>query len=198
MARAEVRVSEFMGPRDPRPFGEARVRFIEHWKELRDETQKAGRLICALQDLIEVVPPGGEATCVPVQNVHIAAYPNQWNAYLSVRGDPAVKVVGTPLRDWAPMPRFMVEEFAYLKIRTVEELSQLPSEALEKWPALRVWAERAVSWLESSETKQADVTKLKRQVSELEAKYQRVLDQNAVLIQRVQEAEGGGIGLVPA
>lgn len=191
----EVRVSDFMGPRDPRPFGNQRVKFVESWKELRDESNKAGRKVCALQDMIEV---GNDGTCVPVAQVHILAYPQQWALYLEIRGDPSNKIVGTPLRDWAPIPRYMVEEFGYLKIRTVEELAQLSPEICEQWPSLKQWAEKASSWLESANTKQAEVSRLKKSLSDLEDKYQRLLDQNAILIRRVQDAEGGGVGLVPA
>lgn len=192
----EVRLSDWMGPRDPRPYGDSRVRFIEDWVERRDLTEKEGRLIAERVDLIEVTPPGGDATCVRVENAHKIAYPAQWAAYVEVIGDGVGKVTGTPLRDWAPMPKFMVEEFLYLKVRTVEELSQLPADALEKWPVLRHWQEKAAVWLESANTKQSDNAKLKREIDALKQRYDKLCEQNILLMQRVEASEG--VRLVPS
>ncbi len=90
---------------------------------------------------------------------------------------------GMPLKQWAPMTRSEVEEFAYHGVRTVEELSGM-SDAACKGIGAGVMKRRdmALDWLKQA-AKQAPATHLRGELEKRDSEISALRNQMAELIQ---------------
>lgn len=191
---AEVTISEILGQRLNGPmYGSQNVKFYYEWVEDPAETKKHGRPIAFEREMIQVTSSHGERTCVPVNDRHRKDYKAQYEIFLELDSKPTS---GSPLFEWAMMPRNTVIEFAWRGIKTVEQVA-----ALEKSPnlgTLLVWVQRAADYIEGAKAPKNAFVKLKEDNATLEVKLQKALDQISVLCQRIEATEGGRFSNVTA
>lgn len=146
------------------------------------KSQDAGRPIFKDAEFVEIHFPG-DTTKVVVQRVrqeHIDRWPRQYEAFKA--GRPA-HLEGTPLSAWTALTKAQVKEFEALNIWTVEQLSNVPDNALKNLGmGGRTWRDRAKAFIDAaadnaildklaaeSTRKDEEIAELKRQMAELTA-----------------------------
>lgn len=147
------------------------------------ESEKQGRDVWDEVPYVEMMIPGDKLTTVHerVKEEHKARWPTSWAAFQANQEAPQE---GTPLAEWPPVNRSMVEMLASVKVRTVEQLACLSDAQLSASIPMggRVLREKAQAWLKQAddmaplaemqqkhEAALAEIESLKRQVSELAA-----------------------------
>lgn len=91
-------------------------------------SKKEGRTICKETPFIEIVHANGiEITDREVKEKDKREYPLQWEAF--VKGTEA-PLTGTPIEEWGTIPANRRIELKHDRILTVEQLSEIPDEAL--------------------------------------------------------------------
>lgn len=96
-------------------------------------------------------------------------------------------IIGTRLEQWAPMGRSVVEEYRFLKIRTVEELANIPDADLPRYPMGREWSGQAKAWLKAAKDG-APVAKIAREYEDLKARFAELEKQNKQVMKELERA----------
>lgn len=93
------------------------------------ESQKANRPIYRDVPHIEIMIPGDKNNIVTAEvwDQHIQRFPTHWAQFQAGIKD---QVVGTPLRAAPFLTEAQVEELAYFKLRTIEQLADLADNAM--------------------------------------------------------------------
>lgn len=138
-------------------------------------------------DRLEVHFPGGDKTVREIEPQDKTDYPLQYNAFKEAKEPP---IEGTSLMEWAPLPRSGAMELAYFGIRSVEQLSSLPSDLERKIGPLAKWCKPAREWLESANSSQAVVAALRAEVESLRKRHAKQDEQIGLLIARIEANEG--------
>jgi len=184
---AEILMSDLLGQRLNGPiYGSQNIKFYYEWVEDPAETKKHGRPIAFEREMIQVTSSHGEKTCVAVNDRHRKDYKPQYEIFLELDNKPTS---GTPLYEWAMMPRNTVVEFAWRGIKTVEQVAAL--EVSPNLGTLGEWVSKAVNYIEAGKAPKAVFVKLKEENDSLKIKLQKAHDQIAVLCQRIEATEGG-------
>lgn len=161
------------------------VRF--HMGALEDAaaTKEAGFPKFREVPFIQIAVPGDRSTFIdrPVwddeNNAHsdTQRFPTKWAAFKGGHGEDVT--VGTPLSEWPPISRAHVEELAYWKIRTVEQLAGLADSNAQKFMGSLALRQKARDWLDAAkdaapfaqlrandEAKGAEIAELRRLLKE--------------------------------
>jgi hypothetical protein len=123
------------------------VRFLNHAVRNAEKSDKEGRLVCEDREYIQINAPGDKTTEIfrEATDADKKRFPLHYAAFKE-RGSDAV--VGTPLKDWAPITKGMVEELSFHKIKTVEQLAGITDGHLPQvGPGVRDLRQRAIDWL---------------------------------------------------
>lgn len=101
------------------------VQFFTHPKMDQAATLKEGRPIYRDTEYVRIVVPGDKDNIVekPATDDHRRRFARQYMAFK--QGNEAQAQVGTPLSMWPQVTRAQVEELAYFKIHTVEQLAEI-------------------------------------------------------------------------
>lgn len=181
MEVADFDVSEF----ENRNAGDKSVMARFYVRPVKDESAsaEAGRPIYKDREYVEIRAAGNSQNIVqrPVTDMDRQRFPRQYNLFLAGNSD---QVVGTRLSEVAWMSRSQVEELAYLKIFTLEQLSELNDQVCINTPGLHDLKRRAKLALEQAANAapltalQEENTQLKNQ---LEALAETVKEQTKLL-----------------
>lgn len=106
-------------------------RFHVQTIKMEHASTQAGRGIYEDREFVEIIVPGNRNSivCEPVSEEHKARWPDAYKAFKEGREIP---LEGTPLANWPPMSRARVEEWAYLKVRSVEDLAGVSDAVLAR------------------------------------------------------------------
>jgi hypothetical protein len=85
--------------------------------------------------------------CRPAREGDIARFPAHHEAFMKRTEVPSH---GTPLTEWALMSRSMVEELAFMHVKTVEQLSEMSDTHAAKMVGLLSLKAKAAKWLDSA------------------------------------------------
>lgn len=117
----------------------------------------------------------------------------RYDAYMAWKEGVEPPVNGSDLRTWPPISPAQLKQFNSRNIRSVEELAELPDDALQSFgPGSRMIRDKAREWIKSSSDigkVVAEMSILKDKIKTLEeegAKKQQLVDQ---LLQRLAELE---------
>tara|TARA_R110000868_G_scaffold197709_1_gene443954 strand:- start:3356 stop:4042 length:687 start_codon:yes stop_codon:yes gene_type:complete len=140
------------------------VRFFMRPRIDPEESAKKNRPIYKDVPHIEIMIPGDKNNIVTAEvwSQHIQRFPTHWAQFQAGIKD---QVVGTPLRVAPFLTEAQVEELAYFKIRTIEQLAEMPDSGVTFMGA-RELKNAAVRYL--SKTNSAEV--LLQRITDLEAK----------------------------
>ena len=168
-------------------------------------SEKAGRVVADEVIFVEVITPGSSGSS-PVFELKrtfgadsgmgeplLGANYERFKEYIDIfeRTDGSDGgLAGTQLSEWPPMSQRQAFELKSAGIFTVEGLSELPDGQLPKvGPDGRAWREKAKQWLEMTansayaietaakfEAQEAEMTELRRQIAELAAANQALVD----------------------
>jgi hypothetical protein len=111
-------------------------------------------------------------------------FPQQWQAY---QQQSTKAVVGLPVEEWSSITRSEAQMFKRMDIHTVEQLAVLPDHALS-WLGARVHREKASAWLQSAKD-HAGEARLAKQVEQLQAQIEALMNQNRELAERLGDSE---------
>jgi hypothetical protein len=100
------------------------VRFHLHPCLQQDATASAGRPQYKDKVYIEIISPGDPKSVVdrPMHEQDKYRFPERWRAFEAGHGD---VMEGTPLAAWGLVTPSQIEELAYFRVRTVEQLASL-------------------------------------------------------------------------
>jgi hypothetical protein len=117
--------------------------------------------------------------------------------YAAFKAGETEQVSGTPLVEAPWITRSQVEELAYVRIRTIEQLANVGDDVCTRIPGLFKLKQRAQAMAESAE-KQAPFTKMQAENEELrnslEALRQTVTEQASLIedLRKSKEAKAAG------
>jgi len=169
MDTAEYDYSDFQKQRQREADKSLFVKFeYRPWHDKR-ESLVQGRPI--YKDLIYVNIRGSgakEGVCRPATQADIARFREHYDMFMRRTDDE--QLVGTPLAEWPLMPRSRVEELAYLKVKTVEQLANMSDTNMQNFMGLHQLKQQAQEWLAKAGGADAQIAALKAQLEELTAK----------------------------
>lgn len=153
---------------------------------VKDESASAkeGRPIFRDREYIEIRASGNQNNIInrPADNLDRQRFSRQYDLFKKGCDE---QMVGTPLTEVTWLTRSQVEELAYVRIRTLEQLANVNDETCQRMVGLRDLKNKAEKFLEASE-KAAPITALqeenatlKGQVEALAAQMKELLDAKA-------------------
>lgn len=168
-------------------FEGANVKFFDDYVLDPIETEKQGRPIYKSVPSISVQWPGGDETVRAIEPRDKIEYPEHWQAYKEQQEPPTQ---GTPLTEWAPLPRTFQLELAAIGVKTVEQLAFLSDDVKRRIGPLQKYCKTAKDWLEAAGEGQTQVTALKQQLEREERRSKKLEEQLELALQRIEALEG--------
>lgn len=146
-------------------------------------SDEAGRPIYKDREYIEIRTPGNQSSIVerPVSDLDRQRFRQSYNLFKAGESE---QLIGTPLAEAPWITRSQVEELAYLRIRTLEQLSVVGDDVCTKISGLFKLKQRAAAMVEHSEKQRPFIALQKENEDlrgELEALRQAVADQSKLI-----------------
>lgn len=141
------------------------ARFYFMPEEVPKESKEAGRPIYRDREYVEIIAAGNSTNRVirPVSDLDRNRFRAQ---YAKFKEGDMEQLMGTPLTEVPWLTRSQVEEFAYLKIRTLEQLAGVGDDVCTRVPGLFSMKKKAGLALEKSE-KAAPILALQKENEDL-------------------------------
>lgn len=165
----------------------ANVKFFNAYNENREKSASEGRPIFDEIPSISIQWPGMDETVRRIEPQDIQEYPEKYAAFMA-GNDPVES--GTPLSEWPPITGSVVRELQYLGFKTVEQLAEANDEVRRKIGTAARFIKLAKDWLQSANSSQAEVVKLKQLLEREQTRTAKLEEQVELLIQRVEGNEG--------
>lgn len=154
-------------------------------KPVRDQKKsaEAGRPIFTEKEYVEIRVPGDKINVVhkPVTDFIRAKFRPRYEAWKAGKQE---ALVGTPLKTWPPIGAAQVEELAYYKIYTVEQLASVTDDNASRMGPITELRQRARDFIEVAKGG-APLSKLREELSTRDAQIaslqQQLKDQAADL-----------------
>jgi hypothetical protein len=168
----EINVDDFEDPNDTRG---VYARFYVVPKEDKAASAEQGRPIFKDKEYVEIFCAGNENNIVrrPAGDRDFQRFGKEYKMFKEGSEE---QLVGTPLSEVPWIPRGQVEELAYMKVRTLENLADLDDSACGRAPGLYDLKRKAGLWLQRSEEAApftelaAENEKLQKRIAVLERK----------------------------
>ena len=124
MTIADFDVADFDGSKKAQLDKQLLVKFFYKTRPDSVATQEQGRPMFKDVEYIDIKVPGSRGTgvCRPVRPADKQRFPEHYEAFKKRVEAP---VTGTPLAEWALIPRSAVEQLAFANVKTVEQLATL-------------------------------------------------------------------------
>lgn len=151
---------------------------------LEEESAAAGRRICKDVVFVEIMTAGNTNSSVDrkATDEDKARFQRQYQAFLSGNSD---ETFGTPLSEVTWLTKSHVEELAYIKIRTLEELANIPDAACSNMVGLYDLKRKAVAFVQKAEAS-GPVTQLAQENEVLRGQVEALQAQMQELMKAVQ------------
>lgn len=176
-------------PKDfERPYSDGGTHAKFYTKAVPDEaaSAEAGSPKFTDKVYIEIMTPGNQTNIVdrPVRPVDKQRFAAQYAAFIA--GDNE-QITGTPLSEVTWVPRSIVEELNYAKVRTVEQLAEINDNVCTKMPGMFDLKRKAIAWMENAK-QAAPFTKLYAENEALQRRLEQL--EQMVLEQSKPKADG--------
>jgi hypothetical protein len=160
------------------------VKFETRQKQDKAESQAAGRPIFKDVVYIDIRSPGNRAGGVsrPVRDWDKTRFPKHWEAFQARHEMPQE---GTPLEEWPPIPRSLVEEFKHYHIQTVEQLADVSDGNLQNFMGGQTWKAKAQAFLAAA----GDQKQAQKIEKELASRDEKIAELSAKLDSLVSSLE---------
>jgi hypothetical protein len=191
-------MSDYFAPMAPDPMsgvmrlqgGDGRlwVRFEKRSRRNAYKSEQEGRPIYEPIDYVRIQQPGERDQWVgPVTPDHKARFPRQWEQYLK---ETEQSPEGTPIQLLFPNEPHIIELLLDLKIETVEQLSQVTEQGIDRLGMDgRKYVGKAQAAMDKSEALK-EVTKLSHELQDAQDQLGILKEANAGLHARMQALEG--------
>lgn len=164
------------------------VEFFNHPVEQGLASVEAGRPIYKDVPYIRITVPSNTGT-IKQETVRAATeedkrrFPRHWEAFAAGLKD---AIQGTPLEEWALMPRSEVMQLKHFGVHSIEQLAALSDSVLSNLgPGWRQWQDRAKAALNAANNPAAAVDKLSRENDALRAEISALTAQVRELASRI-------------
>ena len=159
-----------------------------------DASSKANRPIYKDVPFVTIMIPGDKNNIVTAEvwDLHRRRFPAHWEQFLAGVKD---QVVGTPLKVAPFLTEAHIEELAYFKIRTIEQLADL-SDANMTWMGAREMKEAAKRYLLTVNGNEALLERIKALEAEVNAQKAEIGRQEPAEAQAEPDYSKGGQGQV--
>ena len=185
-------MSDLMERSGKKMYHGCQVEFVEEVIPDPEATAKAnGQHKYKTKEIILVTKPDGDVSPAEVTDIHRQQYAEQYNAFKAGKEQP---LEGTPLTHWPIIPGPVVKELSHLGVKTVEQLAEASGETKRKMGVAAKYCKQAKEWLEAANSTPAQVVALKGELEQEKAKRQKLEDQVAALLRRVEANEGNRPG----
>lgn len=174
--------------------GMALIRFEVRDVEDRAKSNITGHYVGRDIDVACITPVGGRHTHEKeITDEVLREWKNKpdmryrFDAYQAWKEGAEPPVNGSDLRTWPPISPAQLKQFNSRNIRSVEELAELPDDALTSFgPGTRVLRDKAREWLKSS----SDIGKIVSEIAQLKealSKSEEALAKKDTLIEQLLE-----------
>lgn len=165
----------------------ANVRFFYEYPEDKKKTEETGLYSVKEVLSVSIQWPGCDETVVRAEDSHKYEYPRQWAAFQAAQEPP---LEGTPLAEWAKMPRAVTLELAHYGIKSMEQLAGLSDAGKQKIGPLQKWCKEAQVVLDSVNSDSAKVAALTLQLERQTKRANQLEEQIGALMRRIESVEG--------
>lgn len=166
----------------------ARPRFYTKPVKNNFRSESEGRPIFDEKEFVEILVPGDRKTVMDtfVKDEHKRRWPREYAAF---KAGLEVPTEGTPLEEWPAITRSQVEELRFGHIRTIEQLAELPDDALNRSVSMGGFAlrEKAKRHLEAlagnaqTEALAAESARKDEIIAEQKRQYEALLERVAAI-----------------
>lgn len=141
----------------------------------RAKSAEAGRPVYVEKEYVEIRIPGDKINVAhkPVTDFIRAKFRERYERWKAGKQD---QLVGTPLKVWPPVSAAQVEELAYFKVVTVEQLASVSDETMSRMGPLTELRQKARDFLEAAKGG-APLTKLREELSSRDAEIASLREQ---------------------
>lgn len=131
------------------------VKFFNKPKENKAKSAEAGRPIFEDTCYVDIRVAGSRNghVCRPATMRDKQRFPRHYSAFENRHEMPTE---GTPLAEWPLMSRSQAEEFAFINVKTVEQLATMPDNNVQKFMGGFALKQKAVEWLEKAKEDATD------------------------------------------
>jgi hypothetical protein len=173
MTVADFDVADFDGSKKALLDKQLLVKFFYRTRPDSVETQAQGRPIFKDVEYIDIRVPGsrGTSVCRPARPADKQRFPEHYEAFKNRVEAP---VSGTPLAEWALIPRSVVEQLSFANVKTVEQLAVLADSFAGQMHGGYGYKKMAKDYLERTgiDADKAVIDDLKKQNEDLKAQLQ--------------------------
>lgn len=153
-------------------------------------SEAEGRPIFRDVEYVVIKTPGDRFNWVdePVNNEHRQRFAQR---YAMFKAGMAEQVVGSPLTEWAAMPRSLVEELAVAGVRTLEQLADLADSHKQKFRGIETWCRKAQDALQKAK-EEAPAAALRAELAARDAAIatmQKAIDEQAAIIAEMRRGK---------
>jgi hypothetical protein len=153
-------------------------------------SEAEGRPIFRDVEYVVIKTPGDRFNWVdePVTNEHRQRFGPRYQMF---KAGMAEQVVGSPLSEWAAMPRSLVEELAVSGVRTLEQLADLADGHKQKFRGIEAWCKKAQDALQKSKD-EAPAAALRVELAKRDADMatmQKAIDEQAAIIAEMRRGK---------
>lgn len=161
------------------------VRFYVKSVQDKSLSNVEGRPIFNDKEYIEIRVPGKrDAIARPASHDDKQRFPRHYAAFQQRIEMPAE---GTPLAEWPAISRSMADQFAFVNVKTVEQLADLNDSTIDgKIPGAQTLKQRAKDWLDATKDDSV-LSQLRTELEERDATILQMSVQMDVLSSKVDE-----------
>ena len=169
----------------PQPGDESlAVRFFFQPQQNTAKSKLEGRPIFEEMEFVEIAVPANKDSVVirPATARDIDRFPRHYEAFKNRTDQAAVE--GTPLSAWPQVTRAQVEELAFFKVRSVEQLANINDADAGKFMGINALRDSARVFLEQSKQDQP-IAELNAKNSDLEAQIAQMQKDHDALTAKI-------------
>lgn len=181
MQTAEFNVDDFDQKNQSNLDEKLLVKFFYKTRPDKAETEKQGRPMFKEVVYIDIRVPGNNSggACRPARSTDIDRFPKHYAAFKNRVEAP---VEGTPLTEWPLITRSMVDTFAFMNVKTVEQLADLNDTYATQVMGGLTFKQKAKEYLEYA--KELQEIEDKKELTRLNS---QLLDQNAEQSKQIKD-----------
>jgi len=152
------------------------------------KSKEQGRAVYKDVEHISILVPGNRDPIIRKAHPRdIARFPEHYRRF-KARIDQEVPLEGTPLSEWPLVTRSLAEEFAFMNIKTVEQLADAPDSAMAKFMGGATFKQDAKDWLARAKG-DVDSAKLQRELRARDRKIEQLEKKMEQLLAKTEKAE---------
>lgn len=163
------------------------VKFFNKPRPDKEKSLTEGRPIFKEVCYVDICVAGSRTgrICRPATLRDKSRFPRHYEAFINRQEMP---IEGTPLVEWPLLTRSQAEEFAFLNVKTVEQLATMPDSNAGKFMGGNALKQKAKDWLEKA-ADSADELRFKELADKTQAENDELKETMALMTERLNALE---------